>query len=453
MLPYNTSSFSNTLDATDRPAQRKAVVAPFKEDFDGKIENVLQHIANFTHRCHETGVIEDFNFIAQEHSPPDDVDMDDQKERLAWLADPRRFTYGNLLIDSSTATLEKLQAARDTNKAIVMKQTSRPDPVKMPIVSKNLVSFQNRSWIYILLQTVWTVSMKAIMSKYQEIHDNDGVLLWFCFLRHFAGTTKENISQACALLTESKLRLTNFNNNILKFTNYVRHPIRRLLKANEQPTYQHFIDIFHCVMEAPNDEFKAFAIALYTDYRKDGPTSKMSMLELLDHFDVEYTRLDNLGRWTKKEDSTMLALLSSFQSLQSKFAALQSEYVALQAQSQNSSKDNNNNSNINRIKLNKPPPRKENEPEIVDFEGYQWKWCEKCFGGSWNRTHITSEYQPGKGRSKTRQRQPPEASSALLAITPAPTPTEGQPQANIATPQSTTDVTPAPSNSLFADFY
>ncbi len=36
MLPYNTSSFSNTLDATDRPAQRKAVVAPFKEEEEAK---------------------------------------------------------------------------------------------------------------------------------------------------------------------------------------------------------------------------------------------------------------------------------------------------------------------------------------------------------------------------------------------------------------------------------
>jgi len=117
--------------------------------------------------------------------------MDDQKERLAWLSDPRRFVYGNFLLDSSNATLEKIQAARDTNKAIIDKHTSRPDPIKMPIASKNLVSFQNRSWIYVLLQTVWTASMKALMSKYQEVHNNDGVVLWYCFLCHFAGTQKK----------------------------------------------------------------------------------------------------------------------------------------------------------------------------------------------------------------------------------------------------------------------
>jgi hypothetical protein len=77
MLPYNTSSYSNVLDGPDCAAQRKAVVTPFKEDFDGSINNVMQHIADFTHHCHETGMIEEFNFIDVEHSPPDDVDMDD----------------------------------------------------------------------------------------------------------------------------------------------------------------------------------------------------------------------------------------------------------------------------------------------------------------------------------------------------------------------------------------
>jgi len=52
MLPYNTSSFSNVLDGPDCAAQRKAVVTPFKEDFDGSINNVMQHIADFTHHCH-----------------------------------------------------------------------------------------------------------------------------------------------------------------------------------------------------------------------------------------------------------------------------------------------------------------------------------------------------------------------------------------------------------------
>ena len=76
------------------------IVTPFKNDFDGSINNVMQHLADFTHCCHETGMIEEFNFIEEEHSPPEDFDMDDQKQCLAWISDSRRFTYGNLLIDS-----------------------------------------------------------------------------------------------------------------------------------------------------------------------------------------------------------------------------------------------------------------------------------------------------------------------------------------------------------------
>jgi hypothetical protein len=63
LLPFNTSAFSNLLGASDRAAQRKALVAPFKEEFDGSLDDVLQHIASFTTRCAETGVIEDFNYI------------------------------------------------------------------------------------------------------------------------------------------------------------------------------------------------------------------------------------------------------------------------------------------------------------------------------------------------------------------------------------------------------
>jgi hypothetical protein len=80
MIPFNTTSFSNTLGSSDRASQRKALVAAFKEEFDGKPEDVLQHIAIFTHRCEESGVIEDFNFIEKEHLPPSDIDMSDLKQ-------------------------------------------------------------------------------------------------------------------------------------------------------------------------------------------------------------------------------------------------------------------------------------------------------------------------------------------------------------------------------------
>jgi hypothetical protein len=302
MLPFNTSAFSNTLGASDCTAQHKALVAPFKEEFDGKAEDVLQHIAVFN-----------------------------QRSRTAWLSDSRRFTYGNILLDSSNATLEKLQQGRDSIRSSLQKFTSAPDPVKMPEASKKLVSFQNRQWIYVLLQNVWTLAMKELMSRFQEQHDQDGVILWFCFLQRFAGTSTENLIEACSQLSESKLQISNFQGNVLHFTNAIRTPVRRLIKAKEAPNFQHFLYVFHGAMDAPNEEFRAFVINLYADYRKGGATRSLSMLDLLDQLDLEYNRINNLGRWTKKEDSHVLALTATISTLQSKLSSLQTQYSSLHA--------------------------------------------------------------------------------------------------------------------------
>jgi hypothetical protein len=45
----------------------------------------MQHIAQFTQPCKETGIIEDFNFIESENSPPSDVDMSVSTQKAAWL--------------------------------------------------------------------------------------------------------------------------------------------------------------------------------------------------------------------------------------------------------------------------------------------------------------------------------------------------------------------------------
>jgi hypothetical protein len=73
----------------------------------------------------------------------------------------------------------------------------------MPLSSQRLVSFQNRDWIYVLLMNVWSLTMQAIMNRYQETHDHDGVVLWFCFLQEFAGTTTANKIQANAMLLDT----------------------------------------------------------------------------------------------------------------------------------------------------------------------------------------------------------------------------------------------------------
>jgi hypothetical protein len=80
MLSFNTSAFSNSFGASDHAAQRKALVAPLKEEFYGKPEDVLQHIKAFDHRCKEAGIIENFKFIKEEHLPPSIIDHSDSAQ-------------------------------------------------------------------------------------------------------------------------------------------------------------------------------------------------------------------------------------------------------------------------------------------------------------------------------------------------------------------------------------
>jgi hypothetical protein len=174
-------------------------------------------------------------------------------------------------------------------------------------------------------------------------------------------------------------------------------------------------------MDAPNEEFKAFVINLYSDYCKGSPTKSLPMLDLLDQFDTEYTRINNLGRWNNKENPQILALTASLQQLQGQFSSLQNRYITLITSKDTSLTPT---PTPTATKLNKPPPRKADEPEDQEFEGRTWKWCDKCFGGVWNQTHVTSEHQKGKGHSKQRQ-TPPDA-------TPSPPSTVPPPQANLA---------------------
>jgi hypothetical protein len=56
MLPFNTSTFSNLHGVSNCGAQQKAIVALFDE-FSAKAEDVMQHVAQFTHRCEDSGIM------------------------------------------------------------------------------------------------------------------------------------------------------------------------------------------------------------------------------------------------------------------------------------------------------------------------------------------------------------------------------------------------------------
>jgi hypothetical protein len=77
--------------------------------------------------------------------------------------------------------------------------------------------------------------------------------------------------------------------SILKFTNAIRAPIRRLIKSNETPSLHHFLYILHGCLDAPNEEFRAFIYQKESDFRNNGPTRSLNILDLLDQLDTEYT--------------------------------------------------------------------------------------------------------------------------------------------------------------------
>jgi hypothetical protein len=170
------------------------------------------------------------------------------------------------------------------------------------------------------------------------------------------------------------------------------------------------------------------------------------MLDLLDKLDYEYNRLSNLGRWIKKDDNRILALITSLNDMKTKYNTLQGNYSSLQALVASTSPNTPIQPQAQlQGKIPKPSPRKEGEPEVQEYEGRIWKWCNKCIGGTWNRTRVTSEHQPGKGKLKHhRQPLPTETSST--------TPTVPSTQANIAETAVTPQANVANSSNFEMDF-
>ena len=382
---YNTSTFSNKEGAPDRVSQRKALVSKLHHEFNGEADLVQQHLADIAHRCEQCGITDDFNFAIKENPPPVTLDMTDPKTQLLWERSSDRFELGNLLDDPSQATMENMQAARDLVRKTVKSIKSKPKAGSFE--AECLVSFQNRGWIYDLLLSSWTPSMISKMSKYLENHDKDGVVLLYCFIKHFAGATKENIIDAYQQLTESKTQLALYKNDVSAFTNAIRIPTRQLANCQEEPTFQHFLNVYHGIMDCPNEEFRLFANGLYREYRTDGPASKYSMLELLDKLDAEYERIAALGRWSKEkpQDSEIIALTAELSTLKILLANL-----ATKATTPVIPKTGGKPKSI----------PKEGEKETATVDGVLWHYCRTCFGGkgTWNKTHTTEKHVVGAGK-------------------------------------------------------
>jgi len=136
--------------------------------------------------------------------------------------------------------LENVQQVRD----IVHKTTDslQTKPKASSIKSEHLTSFQNRMWFYNLLLGFWTPNMLSIMSKYLENHDGDGIILFYCFLKHFASATRANIIAAYTKLPEANVQLHLYNNDVSAL----------------------LMPFVHRVMDCPNSEFNNSMSTVFT---------------------------------------------------------------------------------------------------------------------------------------------------------------------------------------------
>jgi hypothetical protein len=85
---------------------------------------------------------------------------------------------------------------------------------------------------------------------------------------------------------------------------------------------------------------------------------------LVHKLDLECNHINNLGCWVKKRNPQILVLTSSITTLHSQLSTLTTKYTSLQALVAQSSLSGDHNNN-NKTKLQKPPPKKADKPEIT----------------------------------------------------------------------------------------
>jgi hypothetical protein len=86
----------------------------------------------------------DFLYNIKENLPLPAMDLNDKSSLTEWFISPTRYEYGNLLDDTSQATIENVKIARDN---VVDHMTVLPlDPLRLDALA--LVSYQNRQCIH-----------------------------------------------------------------------------------------------------------------------------------------------------------------------------------------------------------------------------------------------------------------------------------------------------------------
>jgi hypothetical protein len=173
-----------------------------------------------------------------------------------------------------------------------------------------ICSSNNRSWIAEFIKNSIMSNVHATLEAYEEDHDGDGIVLFFCFLQEFSGATHEALVLAEEALHPMKLRLLNFNQDVKAFTTYCRLHLHSITGSGGQISHTHWIRIQEALEEAFTEKFRLQIMDWSKYWRKQtGEGHDWTMMQFLAKVDLEYACLLNLNQWkTHDPNSTIVAL-------------------------------------------------------------------------------------------------------------------------------------------------
>jgi len=404
MVIANDTPYSGLHTDPLRLKHAAATKLALSELFNGDPGHVRRFKSDFCERMKNVGLKAEFDVIIQENPRPDNVTADN------WQNDPNRFVVQNILDSYAGVTLPQVKATRDA----ICQTVAALDrvPTARDRAAPHYASKQHRSWIAEFIKNSISSTVRSTLDAYEEDHDGDGVVLYYCFLQEFSGATREALVLAEEALHPLKLSLSNFNQDVKAFTAYCRLHLRNITGSGGQISHTHWIRIQEALEEAFTEKFRLQMIEWSKNWQKQsGEGHDWTMMQFLAKVDLEYTRLVNLNQWkTNDPSSTIIALRAEISDLK----------IALQAAKQ----PNPSGQPTGQPKQKPTWVPKDGQPLEVHHNGRTWKYCGRC--KRWNQTHTTPEHKPKSQPMPTTSGNGSNGGpSANAATVPAPQPTPG----------------------------
>ena len=404
MVIANDTPYSGLHTDPLRLKHAAATKLALSELFNGDPGHVRRFKSDFCERMKNVGLKAEFDVIIQENPRPDNVTADN------WQNDPTRFAVQNILDSYAGVTLPQVKATRDAIRQTVAALDRVP--TARDRAAPHYASKQHRSWIAEFIKNSISSTVRSTLDAYEEDHDGDGVVLYYCFLQEFSGATREALVLAEEALHPLKLSLSNFNQDVKAFTAYCRLHLRNITGSGGQISHTHWIRIQEALEEAFTEKFRLQMIEWSKNWRKQsGEGHDWTMMQCLAKVDLEYSRLVNLNQWkTNDPSSTIIALRAEISDLK----------IALQAAKQ----PNPSGQPTGQPKQKPTWVPKDGQPLEVHHNGKTWKYCGRC--KRWNQTHTTPEHKPKSQPMPTPSGNGSNGGpSAHAATVPAPQPTPG----------------------------